>query len=575
MSDEKKDLPAAAAEQSAPAPDEAREDREAAASVQDTATAAAEGSSEAPDQEAGSAPSQQSPVQAAGQAAATDQAAGPETVREAGQAVSADPAEQTTQAEQAAAQAEQPCAPEAEAPAAAEAGAEPASTAPEAGKASTESAPKRPVRARVRTPFALRHRHMPETSAPGEQDRHKKDDSEPVLENLPDVLPVVPMRDVVLFNFMILPLFITRERSVAAIETTLEGPHYVLALTQKNEEDDAPSPDALYTTGTVVQVLRILKMPDNRIKTLVQGVAKARVRRLDTDGPYTRAAVEYLQEPAVVHDATVEAMLRMARDLSEKVMTMRGIATPELIRLLQGIEDPGRLADLIAANLRMKVSEAQELLEVNDPVERLGKVSEKLTREVEVATVQLRIQSSAKEGIDKAQKDFFLREQLKAIRQELGDVEDETDELDKLREAIKNAGMPEDVQTEAEKLLRRLSIMHADSSEANIVRTYLETLSELPWNKTSEDNLDILNAQQTLNEDHYGLDKIKDRILEFLSVRKLNPETQGSILCFVGPPGVGKTSLGKSVARALGRKFERLSLGGLRDEAEIRGHRRT
>lgn len=565
MPDEKKDLPAAAEEQSAQQPDEAREDQEQA-QVQDAARTADEGGEQTQASAEDAAAASQALVQSAGQTSSTE----PEQPLEA--AEQAEPEAVTAGPAEAEATARADAQPEVQAEAA-KTSTESAKSAESTDSADTNS--RRTVRARVRTPIALRHKIPAGSGAAQKQDKHGKDSSEPVLENLPDVLPVVPMRDVVLFNFMILPLFITRDRSVAAIETTLEGPHYVLALTQKKEEDDKPTPDDLYTTGTVVQVLRILKMPDNRIKTLVQGVARAKVRRIDTEGPYMKAAVDYLDEPAVVHDATVEAMLRMARDLSEKVMTMRGIASPDLIRLLQGIEEPGRLADLIAANLRMKVSEAQTLLEINDPVDRLRKVSEMLTREVEVATVQLRIQSSAKEGIDKAQKDFFLREQLKAIRQELGDVEDGADDLDKLREALKNAGLPEDVNTEAQKLLHRLSIMHADSSEANILRTYLETLSELPWNKTSEDNLDILNAQQILNEDHYGLDKIKDRILEFLSVRKLNPDTQGSILCFVGPPGVGKTSLGKSVAKALGRKFERLSLGGLRDEAEIRGHRRT
>lgn len=396
-------------------------------------------------------------------------------------------------------------------------------------------------------------------------------------EKLPNFLPVVPLRDVVLFNFMIIPLFISRDRSVAAIDHAVEsGPPYVLALTQKNGTEDDPGPDDIYQTGTVVQVLRILKMPDNRVKALVQGVARARVRRLDKGEKYMTADVEYLQEPAVIHDATVEAMLRLAREQSEKVLSLRGLASPDLMKLLHSVDDPGRMADLVASNLRMRVDEAQKLLEIIDPVDRLKQVTSQLQHEVEVAQVQMRIQSSAREGMDKAQKDYFLREQLKAIRHELGDSEESgEEELDKLKEALEKAGMPEDVKKEADKQLRRLKLMHSDASEANVVRTYLETLSELPWQTVSEDNLDIANAKKTLDEDHYGLDKIKDRILEFLSVRKLNPETHGSILCFVGPPGVGKTSLGKSVARALGRKFERLSLGGMHDEAEIRGHRRT
>lgn len=436
-------------------------------------------------------------------------------------------------------------------------------------------------RARVHTPYRMDRKRSPREEAPKREHPRSAGPFDPreqqdPARDLPDVLPVVALRDVVLFNFMILPLFITRDRSVAAIETTVNGPHFVLALTQKNEEDDDPAENDLYTTGTVVQVLRILKMPDNRIKALVQGVARARVRKLTTTGPYLKAEVNYVTEPEVEHDATVEAMLRVARELCEKVMALRGVTSPELVKLLQSVDEPGRLADLVAANLRMKTDEAQKLLEIPDPVERLRRVTEKLQSEVEVATVQMRIQSSTKEGIDKAQKDYYLREQLKAIRHELGDAEEGgAEEIEKLKEALEKAGLPEDVKKEADKQLRRLSLMHGDAAEASIIRTYLETVSELPWQKLSDDNLDIKNAQQILDEDHYGLAKIKDRILEYLSVHKLNPDTHGSILCFVGPPGVGKTSLGKSVARALGRKFERLSLGGMHDEAEIRGHRRT
>ena len=436
-------------------------------------------------------------------------------------------------------------------------------------------------RARVHTPYRMDRKRSPREEPPKREHPRSAGPFDPreqqdPARDLPDVLPVVALRDVVLFNFMILPLFITRDRSVAAIETTVNGPHFVLALTQKNEEDDDPAENDLYTTGTVVQVLRILKMPDNRIKALVQGVARARVRKLTTTGPYLKAEVDYVTEPEVEHDATVEAMLRVARELCEKVMALRGVTSPELVKLLQSVDEPGRLADLVAANLRMKTDEAQKLLEIPDPVERLRRVTEKLQSEVEVATVQMRIQSSTKEGIDKAQKDYYLREQLKAIRHELGDAEEGgAEEIEKLKEALEKAGLPEDVKKEADKQLRRLSLMHGDAAEASIIRTYLETVSELPWQKLSDDNLDIKNAQQILDEDHYGLAKIKDRILEYLSVHKLNPDTHGSILCFVGPPGVGKTSLGKSVARALGRKFERLSLGGMHDEAEIRGHRRT
>ena len=291
--------------------------------------------------------------------------------------------------------------------------------------------------------------------------------------------------------------------------------------------------------------------------------------------PYFEARIEPLTEKEAPNDATTEALLRAVREQSEKVLSLRGIASADVVSVLQGVDDPGRLADLIAANIRMKPVDAQRILEEDDPIKRLELVNAHLQREVEVATVQARIQSSAREGMEKAQKDYFLREQLKAIRHELGETEGEDDDLEELRQSLKRAGLPRDVQKEADKQLRRLAGMHADSSEANVVRTYLDWLAELPWRKTSRDMLDIARAKQILDEDHYGLDKIKDRILEFLSVRKLNPQSKGPILCFAGPPGVGKTSLGRSIARALGRKFQRLSLGGMRDEAEIRGHRRT
>ncbi len=393
---------------------------------------------------------------------------------------------------------------------------------------------------------------------------------------LPTLLPVVPLRDVVLFNFMILPLFISRERSMTAVETTVEGPHYVLALTQKNDRTDDPGADDLYDVGIIVQVLRILKMPDNHMKALVQGVARARVLDIDTSGPYMTARVQTVPDLDVPRTSHVEALMRVAREQSEAVLSLRGMSAPELTKILQEVDAPGRLADLVAANLRLRTAEAQQLLEINDPVERLRRVTVHLEHEVEVANMQMRIHNSAREGMDKAQKDFYLREQLKAIRHELGDKEESADEeMENLKKALEKAGMPAEVKKEADKQYRRLSLMHSDSPEAAVLRSYLELMGELPWKKVSKDNLDIRNAKVILDEDHYGLDKIKDRILEFLSVHKLNPKTHGSILCFVGPPGVGKTSLGKSIARALGRRFERLSLGGMHDEAEIRGHRRT
>ena len=395
--------------------------------------------------------------------------------------------------------------------------------------------------------------------------------------DIPENLPVLAVRDVVVFNYMILPLFIGRDKSVRAVEAALEKGRHLFVCTQHDEANENPGPEDLYQVGSVVSVMRMLKMPDGRIKVLVQGVSRARADEFFQTEPYLAARITPLEEKPAAADPAVEAMLRSARELSEKILALRGIGAAEVMNVLQSVDEPGRLADLIAANLRLKIEDAQSILEALDPVARLELVNTQLSKEVEVATVQARIQTSAREGMDKAQKDYYLREQMKAIRQELGEGSsgDDDDELEELTASLKKAGLPKDVRKEADKQLRRLSSMHSDSSEANVVRTYLDWLAELPWKKTSRDNLDIAHAQTILDEDHYALSKVKERILEYLSVRKLNPDSKGPILCFVGPPGVGKTSLGRSIARAVGRKFQRLSLGGMRDEAEIRGHRRT
>lgn len=401
-------------------------------------------------------------------------------------------------------------------------------------------------------------------------------DAEGTLPEFPAELPVLPVRDIVVFNYMILPLFVGREKSIQAVDAALNGSRYMMITTQKDEGTEDPSPEDLHTTGTVVMIMRMLKMPDGRLKVLVQGVSRAKVERFTSTEPYLMAEVNGLEE-IEIEDVSVEteAMMRAVREQSEEILSLRGVATSEIMSVLNTVHDPGRLADLIAANLRMKVPDAQSILECNDPLERLDLVNKQLQKESEVANVQARIQSMAREGMDKAQRDYYLREQLKAIRTELGEGEGAEEEAEELAEALNKAGLPKDVRKEATKQLRRLTSMHPESSEASVVRSYLEWLSELPWKKLSRDRLDILKAQEILNEDHYGLEKVKDRILEYLSVRKLNPKSKGPILCFAGPPGVGKTSLGRSIARSLGRKFQRISLGGMRDEAEIRGHRRT
>ena len=399
--------------------------------------------------------------------------------------------------------------------------------------------------------------------------------------DLPSILPVLPVRDVVIFNYMIISLYVGRERSVQAIEAALSASRHLLVLTQKDEQLENPGPDDLHRHGTVVNIMRMLKMPDGRLKVLVQGVSRAKVKDFSPDeegnNPYLAARIDILPEPEPYSGSVEsEALMRTAREESERLLSLRNIASPDVSAVLSGVDHPGRLADLIAANLRIKTDEAQLILETVDPLERLALVNTHLAKEVEVSTLQAKIQEQAREGMEKAHKDYFLREQMKAIRSELGEQsESPEDEMSELIEALNKAGLPKDVRKEADKQLKRLSSMHNESSEASVVRSYLEWLAELPWKKVSKDRLDIKRAKQILEDDHLGLDKVKDRILEYLSVRKLNPESKGPILCLVGPPGVGKTSLGRSVAKALGRKFQRMSLGGVRDEAEIRGHRRT
>ena len=417
---------------------------------------------------------------------------------------------------------------------------------------------------------AISQENVPEALAPDAS----RSESAP---DLPSRLPVLPVRDVVIFNYTILPLFVGREASVQAVEAALQSNRYMLILTQKDEHTDKPTPDDLHKIGTVVMIMRMLKLPDGRLKLLVQGVSRARALAVIDDKNYLEAEIEALPEQEhFAQSVAVEALMRSAREQSERILTLRGMASPDVLNVLGSIDHPGRLADLIASNLRMKLTEAQALLECLDPVQRLQMVNEHLVKEAEVASMQAHIQETAREGMDKAQRDYYLREQLKAIRKELGEnAGEEEDDIAELAEALEKAKLPPEVQKEADKQLKRLSSMHAESSEASVVRNYLEWLSELPWAILSRDRLDIIKAKKILDEDHYGLVKVKDRILEFLSVRKLNPKSKSPILCFVGPPGVGKTSLGRSIARSMGRQFQRMSLGGMRDEAEIRGHRRT
>jgi ATP-dependent Lon protease len=393
---------------------------------------------------------------------------------------------------------------------------------------------------------------------------------------IPPLLPLLAVRDVVVFPNMVLPLFVGRESSVLAIEAALAQDRLLFLATQKDHTIENPEPEDIYSVGTVSLILRMLKLPDGRLKILVQGKAKASIEKFVQERPYFRVTLEVLPETTISEiSPEAEALMRNAREMSEKILTLKGIASPDLLAILESIEDPGHLADLVAANLRLKIDEAQMVLEELDPIQSLIKVNDFLRKELEVSAIQAKIQSQAREEMDRTQREYFLREQLRAIKKELGDIDEQSKEMEEYRLKVARARMPKEAEEEALKQLSRLEQMHPDAAEASIVRTYLDWLVELPWSKSTRDKLDVKEAKTILDDDHYNLEKVKDRILEYLSVRKLNKKMKGPILCFVGPPGVGKTSLGQSIARAMGRKFTRISLGGMRDEAEIRGHRRT
>ncbi len=394
--------------------------------------------------------------------------------------------------------------------------------------------------------------------------------------DVPAELPLLPIRDLVVFPHLIVPLYISRDVSVAAVEEALAGDRMLFLAAQRDVSDENPRPAGLHAVGTVGMILRQRRLPDGRTKILVQGVGRARIDDWVRERPSLRVKLSRIDEP-VLEQLTVEieALMRSARDALEKLIALGRTSSPDVMLVIGGIGDPGRLADLVASNLALKVPDAQEILETAEPVARLGKVVDRLRKELAVQQMQQKIQSQAKEEMNRTQREYYLREQLRQIQGELGESDGKAEEVSELRKKIDEAGMPKEALEEAQKQVRRLEAMHQDSAEAAVIRAYVEWLVELPWGKQSEDVLDLIAARKILDEDHFGLPKVKERLLEFLGVRKLKADLKGPILCLVGPPGVGKTSLGRSVARAMGRTFVRASLGGVRDEAEIRGHRRT
>ncbi|HZF08659.1 MAG TPA: endopeptidase La [Thermoanaerobaculia bacterium] len=393
---------------------------------------------------------------------------------------------------------------------------------------------------------------------------------------IPDVLPVLPLKDTVIFPYIILPLSVGRDKSVLAVDRALAESRVIMLVAQRDAATDNPGEADLYPLGTAAVIMRMLKLPDGRIRILVQGLARAKVEHISQMDPYLQAKIERIEEPPVgERSLEIEALIRSVKESLDRAVTLGKGISPEVMVIAANLEDAGRLADLAASNLDLKIDEAQGVLETIHPVDRLRKVSELLAREIQVLTMQQEISSQARGEMDRSQREYFLRQQLKAIQQELGEGEELSEEIANYRKLAEDRKISDEGKEELERQVKRLERSHPESAETQIIRTYLDWLTALPWQTLSEDNLDLDHAQQVLDEDHYDLEKIKERILEYLAVRKLKQDTKGPILCFVGPPGVGKTSLGRSIARSLGRQFVRISLGGVRDEAEIRGHRRT
>lgn len=414
------------------------------------------------------------------------------------------------------------------------------------------------------------------------KDSNFEDQFEDIIEDqdqklhVPRELPVLMLRDIVVFPYMVVPLFVGREKSKNAVDESLSSHRMILLLTQKSSEIEDPKAEDVYEIGTVALIMRMLKLPDGRIRILAQGLVRAKIESLREDKPFHTAKVQVLHDPEETEKPIeVEALVRNVRTGLDKASALGKNIPPEVMIIAANVEEPGRLADLTAANLDLKVKEAQKILEITTPFSRLKKIYELLTKELELLDVQSKISSEAKGEMDKLQRQYFLRQQLKAIQKELGEGSEIQEEIKGYQLKLKKLKVAQEVREELEKQISRLSQMHPESAETAVVRNYLDWMFALPWNKSTVDNLDLIKARKILDEDHYGLDRVKERILEYLGVRKLSKRIKGPILCFVGPPGVGKTSLGRSIARALGRKFMRISLGGVRDEAEIRGHRRT
>jgi len=389
-----------------------------------------------------------------------------------------------------------------------------------------------------------------------------------------DSLPVLPLRDIVVFPHMIVPLFVGREKSIRALEEAMAEDKNILLVAQKDAQIDDPEPAEIHSVGTQSSILQMLRLPDGTVKVLVEGQRRVRLAEFNIMDDYIMATYEEIDFPVPI-STELEAMMRSIIDRLERYAKLNKKVPQEILASVSSINEPGKFADTVAANLIIKLEDKQDILETIDLTKRLETVLQILESEIEILQIERKIRSRVKRQMERTQKEYYLNEQMRAIQKELGEKDETKAELQELEEKIEKAGMPEDVHEKVMKELRRLKMMAPMAAEATVVRNYIDWLISVPWNISTDDKLDILEAEKILDEDHYGLKKVKERILEYLAVHQLVGQLKGPILCFVGPPGVGKTSLAKSIARAIGRNFVRLSLGGVRDEAEIRGHRRT
>ena len=388
-------------------------------------------------------------------------------------------------------------------------------------------------------------------------------------------MPVLPLRDVVVYPHMVIPLFVGRDKSIEALEAAMADDKRILLVAQHSAEVDEPAADNIYAIGTIANILQMLKLPDGTVKVLVEGAERATVSTLQVDGDYFQAGAVALAEPDVSDDPEVEVMTRSLLSLFEQYVKLNRKVPPEILSSLQGIEEAGRLADTVAAHMSLKIEEKQKVLEMSDPRKRLEHLMALIEGELDILQVEKRIRGRVKQQMEKSQREYYLNEQMKAIQKELGELEDVPNEIEDLEKKVEEAGLSAEAREKADQELGKLRMMSPMSAEATVVRNYLEWLLALPWKKRTRVRHDIARAEAILDSDHYGLEKVKERILEYLAVQQRVRKLKGPILCLVGPPGVGKTSLGESIARSINRRFVRMSLGGVRDEAEIRGHRRT